>query len=80
MADPQGLDLHDVQVNHQTAIGATGKPVRAYLITYSVGTHGPFTDSVPDTGDASKDGAQIQGLMNQRVQLLRSVLNPTISG
>jgi len=78
--DNQGLDLHDVQVNHQTAIGANNRPVRAYVVTYSVGIHGPFTDSVEDTGDPEKDGRAIQAAMDNRVQLLRVVTQPQVAG
>lgn len=80
MPDPQGLERHDIQVNHQTAIGANNRPVRAYVVTYSIGTHGPFTDSIEDTGDANKDAANIQAAIDSRVQVLRMVTQPQVTG
>jgi len=80
MSDPQGLDVTALQLNHQTSIGAGNRTVRNLVFTYSVGPHGPFTDSVPDTGNATVDGPAIQAIINNRVQLLRTLVAPAITG
>jgi hypothetical protein len=80
MPDPQGLDVHDIQVNHQTVIGAANVPQKSIIFTYSIGTHGPFTDSVPDTKDAGKDSAAMLTVIDNMVQLLRMVTQRQIAG
>ena len=80
MPDNQGLNVHDILVNHQTTIGAGNVPQKTFVVTYSIGTHGPFTDSLADTGDPGKDSAAIQGVINSKVQMLRLVTQPQITG
>lgn len=43
MADVPNLEIHDVNLRSQPTFGLGGSIGQQYVLTYYVGTHGPFT-------------------------------------
>jgi hypothetical protein len=74
--DNQGLSVHDVSVAQQTGIDGKGKPQVGFVVTFSVGSHGPFTEVIGKSGDPKKDSDAIKAAIQNHVQLLRAVTHP----
>jgi len=48
MSDPQGLDLNNVTVTTRVeANPKTGAAQRVHVVSYMLGTHGPFVEEYP---------------------------------
>jgi hypothetical protein len=71
MADPQGLDVHDMQIAHVPSFDRNGNPQRTTLITYHVGPHGPFMRTY-QSADVSAE--QVNGDINKHVAELRAIV------
>ena len=72
--DPQGLDVHDVTSKQVPIVNRqTGQMMMAYQVTYSIGAHGPFTDTYPP-GTYTKDA--VVANIQRQIQILRQVANP----
>jgi len=72
MADPQGLDVHDVMMSHQPQFTRTGGVRQMTVVTYYVGDHGPFMLSY-NQGDDSADRIT-SDINHQEAELRRIVM------
>jgi cytochrome oxidase Cu insertion factor (SCO1/SenC/PrrC family) len=71
MPDPNGLDVHDIQVAHVPSFDQNGKPLNHTVVTYHVGPHGPFVHTYK-SGEVTPD--QVNGDINKQVADLRAIV------
>jgi hypothetical protein len=71
MPDPNGLDVHDIHVAHVPSFDRDGKQINNTVVTFSVGTHGPFMKTYP-SGDVKPD--VVNGDIAKQVAELRAIV------
>lgn len=71
MPDPNGLDVHDMQVAHVPSWDKDGKQINNTVVTFHVGPHGPFVHTYP-SGQATPD--QVNGAIAKQVADLRAIV------
>jgi hypothetical protein len=74
MADPMGLDVHDLHIAHVNRYDQAGRAVPQTMLTYSVGPHGPFMHTF-DAADATPE--KINAAIDRQIADLRAVVGRT---
>jgi hypothetical protein len=75
MPDPLGLDVKNVQVATRTVANPGGQgSSKQYVVSYNIGTHGPFQDTYSAT-DYTADN--VKANIHKQVQILRDTITGT---
>jgi hypothetical protein len=77
MGNPNDYLVHDTQVSNQTGFTTGGLIATRTVVTFYVGTHGPFR---LDFAQSEATAAAIQAGIDAQVQVLRGVAGTGASG
>jgi hypothetical protein len=71
MADPQGLDVHDIMMTSNPTFDNRGQMMSNTMVSFMVGNHGPFTLTY-GPGEFTPDRAN--GDIEKQVRDIRAVV------
>jgi hypothetical protein len=73
MADPMGLDVRNINLREQVGFNSAGAVVTTEILTFYVGTHGPFYHYFDP---AQVTPTAVAAVINAKVTQLRAVVLP----
>jgi hypothetical protein len=71
MPDPNGLDVHDIQIAHVPSFDKDGKTLHNTVVTFHVGQHGPFVHTYQGAQPAAD---KVNADIDKQVQSVRSIV------